>query len=118
MRRTLAEFDYSPPTSINCADKRVASSAPTGILLRTRFDIPWCKQMNNVAADTSSSRAAFALLEIDDVSATLHVSRSLLAKWRMHGRGPRFMKVGRRILYEAGEVRRWLEAQERSSTLD
>ncbi len=57
------------------------------------------------------------LLEIDDVVDLLHISRSLLAKWRMKGRGPRFMKVGRRILYECGEVRRWLEAQERSSTL-
>lgn len=76
-----------------------------------------CTSMNNVALDASSNRTAFELLEIDDVSAILHVSRSLLAKWRMHGRGPRFMKVGRRILYEAGEVRRWLEAQERSSTL-
>lgn len=59
-----------------------------------------------------------ALFEIDDVADLLHVSRSLLAKWRMKGRGPRFMKAGRRILYECGEVRRWLEAQERSSTLD
>jgi predicted DNA-binding transcriptional regulator AlpA len=57
------------------------------------------------------------LLEIDDVAELLHISRSLLAKWRMLGRGPRFMKVGRRILYASGEVSRWLEAQERSSTL-
>ena len=73
--------------------------------------------MTNVALEQSPSPAAFELLEIDDVSAILRVSRSLLAKWRMHGRGPRFMKVGRRILYETAEVRRWLEAQERSSTL-
>ena len=58
------------------------------------------------------------LLEIDDVASLLRVSRSVLAKWRMRGSGPRFMKAGRRILYECGEVRRWLEAQERSSTLD
>ena len=64
-----------------------------------------------------SVRTLPGLLEIDDVVDLLHVSRSLLAKWRMKGRGPRFMKVGRRILYECGEVRRWLEAQERSSTL-
>jgi hypothetical protein len=56
-------------------------------------------------------------LEIDDVADLLHVSRSLLAKWRMGGQGPRFMKVGRRILYATAEVSRWLEAQERSSTL-
>ena len=102
---------------INSADKRVASSPLTGILPALVFDIRWCTQMTNLALEPSPSHAAFELLEIDDVSAVLHVSRSLLAKWRMHGRGPRFMKVGRRILYEAAEVRRWLEAQERSSTL-
>jgi hypothetical protein len=75
--------------------------------------------MTYVSPEPSRSRGTgLELLKIDDVSATLHVSRSLLAKWRMLGRGPRFMKVGRRILYERGEVRRWLEAQERSSTLD
>ncbi len=58
------------------------------------------------------------LLEIDEVTELLRISRSLLAKWRMAGRGPRFMKVGRRILYDCGEVRRWLAAQQRSSTLD
>ncbi|MBX3429958.1 MAG: helix-turn-helix domain-containing protein [Hyphomonadaceae bacterium] len=62
-------------------------------------------------------RSPPALMEIDDVAELLHVSRSLLAKWRMSGKGPRFMKAGRRILYECGEVRRWLEAQQRSSTL-
>lgn len=62
-------------------------------------------------------RSAPVLMEIDDVAELLHVSRSLLAKWRMSGQGPRFMKAGRRILYDCAEVRRWLEAQERSSTL-
>ena len=56
------------------------------------------------------------LLEIEDVENLLHVSRSLLAKWRMHGSGPRFIKAGRRILYESGEVIAWLRQQSRSST--
>lgn len=64
-----------------------------------------------------SAKGMPGLLEIDDVAELLHVSRSLLAKWRMSGKGPHFMKAGRRILYECGEVRRWLEAQQRSSTL-
>jgi hypothetical protein len=57
------------------------------------------------------------LLEIDDVARLLHVSRSVLAKWRMTGRGPRFIKAGRRVLYDGEELSRWLEAQERATTL-
>ncbi len=56
------------------------------------------------------------LLEIDDVCDLLHVSRSLMAKWRMQGRGPRFIKVGRRILYDRDELAHWLQLQMRSST--
>lgn len=58
-----------------------------------------------------------AFMDIDGVADLLRVSRSLLAKWRMAGRGPRFTKVGRRILYECAEVSRWLEEQKRTSTL-
>jgi len=64
------------------------------------------------------SGALPGLLEVDDVAALLHVSRSLLAKWRMVGKGPRFTKVGRRILYETAEVSSWLSSQRRSSTVD
>lgn len=64
------------------------------------------------------SDALPGLLEIDDVASLLRVSRSLLAKWRMVGRGPRFTKVGRRILYETAEVSAWLKTQRRTSTLD
>lgn len=74
--------------------------------------------MSELLADHVNAERGSALLQIDDVADLLHVSRSLLAKWRMHGRGPRFMKVGRRILYARVEVSRWLEGQERSSTLD
>lgn len=74
--------------------------------------------MNELQIEPVGVNAAMpVLLQIEDVTALLHVSRSLLAKWRMVGRGPRFMKAGRRVLYERGEIRRWLEAQERSSTL-
>lgn len=71
-----------------------------------------------VLGRAQSSGALPGLLEIDDVAALLHVSRSLLAKWRMVGRGPRFTKVGRRILYETAEVSSWLRTQRRSSTVD
>lgn len=64
------------------------------------------------------AKALPSLMEVEDVAALLHVSRSLLAKWRMVGKGPRYMKVGRRILYECAEVTLWLKTQRRASTLD
>lgn len=74
--------------------------------------------MNDLMLDqTQPAKALPSLMETDDVAALLHVSRSLLAKWRMLGRGPRYMKVGRRILYECAEVTLWLKSQRRASTL-
>ena len=55
-------------------------------------------------------------LEIDDVAGLLRVSRSVLAKWRMRGRGPRFIKAGRRILYRQSDIAHWLCDQTHDST--
>lgn len=75
--------------------------------------------MTEIEATGSSSRGQMpALMEIGDVAALMRISPSLLAKWRMRGRGPPFIKAGRRILYECAEVRRWLREQTRSSTAD
>ena len=57
-----------------------------------------------------------ALLSVTELANLLAVSSSLLAKWRMSGRGPRYMKIGRRILYDVEDVARWLGTQKRSST--
>lgn len=51
------------------------------------------------------------LMSIDEAAELLRVSRSLLAKWRMTGVGPRFAKVGRRILYDTDDISRWLDRQ-------
>ena len=75
--------------------------------------------MSELVLDRAQVSGALpGLLEIDDVAALLRISRSLLAKWRMVGKGPRFTKVGRRILYETTEVSIWLKAQRRSCTVD
>lgn len=75
--------------------------------------------MSELVLDRAQLSGALpGFLEIDDVATLLRISRSLLAKWRMIGKGPRFTKVGRRILYETAEVSAWLKTQRRTTTMD
>jgi hypothetical protein len=44
------------------------------------------------------------------------VAPQTLARWRYEGNGPAFVKVGRKVLYEAGKVRQWLQLRRAQST--
>jgi|AntAceMinimDraft_11_1070367.scaffolds.fasta_scaffold14977_2 predicted DNA-binding transcriptional regulator AlpA len=46
----------------------------------------------------------------------LGISESTLRKWRMSGIGPRFIKVGSRVVYDTGELEDWLERRSRTQT--
>jgi hypothetical protein len=46
----------------------------------------------------------------------LHTTEGTLAQWRFHGKGPRFVKVGRNVRYRTGDVKAWLDAQTRERT--
>jgi hypothetical protein len=35
------------------------------------------------------------------------------AGWRCHGKGPNFVKIGRRVFYRRSAINTWLRAQER-----
>jgi predicted DNA-binding transcriptional regulator AlpA len=52
-----------------------------------------------------------------DAAELLGVSESTLRKWRMRGYGPRFIKMGSRVVYETGELENWLEKQTRTTTM-
>ena len=57
------------------------------------------------------------MLQNSDVTAEqLKLSPKTLAKWRVYGQGPAFFKVGRKVMYDRGEVQNWLENQRRAST--
>ncbi|WMT70929.1 helix-turn-helix domain-containing protein [Bradyrhizobium sp. Ash2021] len=45
-------------------------------------------------------------------------AKSTLDKLRVTGGGPRFIKLGKRVLYDTLDLDRWLEAQKRASTVD
>lgn len=41
----------------------------------------------------------------------LGLSRGTLANWRTEGRGPRYIKSGKQVLYRVSDIEAWLDAQ-------
>ena len=58
------------------------------------------------------------LLDTGEVAQTYGFGKSTLDKLRMTGEGPRFVKRGRRVLYDPADVNEWLEGLKRRSTSD
>jgi len=50
------------------------------------------------------------------VADRLDSSPQTLANWRSSGKGPAFIKVGGRVMYDDADVDAWLLAQRRTST--
>jgi DNA-binding transcriptional MerR regulator len=51
------------------------------------------------------------LLTTTEVAAHLRASVGTLRYWRHRGIGPKGFRVGRRVVYDAAEVARWLDDQ-------
>ncbi len=45
-------------------------------------------------------------------------SERTLEGWRLRGGGPRYLKIGRRVVYRCRDLDAWLAARERTSTSD
>lgn len=59
------------------------------------------------------------LLTPDQAAARCGLARSTLAKQRLRGDGPRFVKIGAAVRYPEAELTAWLEKQPRyTSTAD
>jgi predicted DNA-binding transcriptional regulator AlpA len=57
-------------------------------------------------------------LDTTGSAAFLKLSRSTLTKRRLTGDGPKYLKLGRRVVYSRRDLEAWARAQERSSTSD
>ncbi|ASK87007.1 helix-turn-helix transcriptional regulator [Sphingorhabdus sp. SMR4y] len=58
-------------------------------------------------------------MKINDIDATadqIGVRPSCLAKWRVTGEGPKFAKLGKRVVYRQQDIDQWIESKVRSST--
>jgi hypothetical protein len=55
---------------------------------------------------------------VRDAADYLGLSTSTLNKLRVFGGGPVFLKLGRRVAYDLGDLDAWLNAKRRRSTSD
>ena len=55
-------------------------------------------------------------LSSGETAARIGVTSANLAKFRMNGVGPEYLKIGRRVFYEPDVVDRWIDAQRRTQT--
>jgi predicted DNA-binding transcriptional regulator AlpA len=59
------------------------------------------------------------LIRRSDLPKYLPIASQTAARWSCEGQGPRFIKVGRRIVaYRAGDLREWLQGQVRENTIN
>lgn len=57
-------------------------------------------------------------LSVIEAAEALGISQSYLNKLRCTGGGPRYAKVGRRVIYSNDELDAWLASRRRRSTSD
>lgn len=56
------------------------------------------------------------LATVDEVAEWLRTTKPQLANWRYRGNGPRFVKVGSRVLYRRSDVTAWLDENTKTRT--
>lgn len=52
-----------------------------------------------------------ALVPSKDAPAYLGLAEQTLARWRSEGHGPPYVKLGKKVYYRAGDLRRWIDSQ-------
>ena len=73
-------------------------------------------QPSQVFPKPGSNALAAVLLTPGETAERLKVSPSWLAKARMRGDGPPFIKVGRAIRYSEATLQQWMRAHQHLST--
>jgi predicted DNA-binding transcriptional regulator AlpA len=58
------------------------------------------------------------LLTTLEAATYLHLSPKTLEKWRVVGGGPRYRKLGHRVVYTQQDIDTWVEDKARTSTSD
>lgn len=56
------------------------------------------------------------LMNPNQAGAYVGVAAQTLARWRIEGAGPVFLKLGSRVRYDVADLDRWIDARRRSST--
>lgn len=62
------------------------------------------------------STARNHMLRTSEAAKYLNISSSTLNKLRLTGGGPRYVKLGKSVVYDLADLNAWVEANRRSST--
>jgi len=57
-------------------------------------------------------------LDTKEAAEYVPCAKSTLDKLRLTGGGPRYIKIGTKVIYDTVDIDRWLEGQKRASTAD
>src|SRR5438105_619220 len=72
--------------------------------------------LNNPQFGEHSLSLRSSLLSPEELAQNLGLSPATLADWRSQGRGPAYLKAGRRIWYPKVHVERWIQSQIHETT--
>ncbi|MGA8319979.1 MAG: helix-turn-helix domain-containing protein [Xanthobacteraceae bacterium] len=78
--------------------------------------VPVIGQLSTGVSPQKPSSSLANLLTPKEAALLLKVSGSWLAKARMRGDGPPFIKVGRSIRYSEAALQQWMKSRQRLST--
>jgi transposase-like protein len=56
--------------------------------------------------------------DVEEAANILGISTALLNKWRVTGKGPAFIKLGRRVVYTQPDLLAFIEARRRLNTAE
>jgi hypothetical protein len=76
------------------------------------------KQPDAIAPNPSKKGIPGSLLNASDAASFLDLNPKTLANWRVSGAGPRFSKIGGRVVYKKSNLRAFVSANLRQSTSD
>jgi predicted DNA-binding transcriptional regulator AlpA len=57
-------------------------------------------------------------LTVKEAAAYIPLAEGTLNKFRSVGGGPRYVKLGRKILYDTADLDRWIDSHKQKSTAD
>lgn len=60
---------------------------------------------------SNSTNKHISLLNESQIAETLGIAVATVRRWRLHGRGPRFIKVGAAVRYDQRDFQDWLASR-------
>lgn len=75
--------------------------------------IPAITSIGPVNVGSLEERPDADLLTLSEVAGILRVPVNTLRWWRQQGTGPRFFKIGRRLVATVGDLTTWVDEQRR-----